>query len=66
MVWPIAGAESYVCETDKSMKGAELAGISKGDWRNIAIPLTDPSPSRFANAYCRSIDPLILFVVFLV
>src|ERR1700691_5358949 len=25
MVWPITGAESYVCKTDKSMKAVELA-----------------------------------------
>jgi hypothetical protein len=30
MVWPITGAESYVCEMGKSMKAVESAVIPKG------------------------------------
>jgi hypothetical protein len=41
MVWPITGAESYVCETGKSMKAVELAVAQKDGWRKIAITLID-------------------------
>jgi hypothetical protein len=33
--------------------------------RSTASFFGHPADARFANAYCRSIDPLILFVVFL-
>jgi len=39
MVWPITGAESYVCETGKSMKGMGLAVAQEDRWRNIAVTL---------------------------
>jgi len=41
MVWPITGAESYVCEAGKSMKAmveAVKLAVGQGDcWRNVAI-----------------------------
>jgi hypothetical protein len=36
MVWPITGANSYVCKTGKSMKAEELAVPRGGSWRNSA------------------------------
>jgi len=48
MVWPITGAESYVCETGKSMKAVELAASQKGCWRKIPVSLIGPVVS--ANA----------------
>src|ERR1700693_3336035 len=39
MVWAITGAESYVCETGKSMKAMELAVSRKDGRRNIAVTL---------------------------
>jgi len=37
MVWPITGAESYVCETGKSMKGMELADAQEDWFQDIAF-----------------------------
>jgi hypothetical protein len=42
MVWPITGANSYVCKTGKSMKAEELAVPRGGSWRNIPFTLIDP------------------------
>jgi hypothetical protein len=42
MVWPITGAESYVRETGKSMKGREMPVALEDGWRNIAISLIEP------------------------
>jgi hypothetical protein len=36
LLWPIPGAESYVCQTGKSMKAVELAVAQKDCWRKIA------------------------------
>jgi hypothetical protein len=47
-VLSITGAESYVCETGKSMKAVVLAATQKGCWRNIAITLIDRVLSAMA------------------
>jgi hypothetical protein len=47
MAWPITGAESYVRETGKSMKGREMAVAQEDGWRSIPITLID---SRSANS----------------
>lgn len=45
-VLSITGAESYVCETGKSMKAVVLAATQKGCLRNIAITLIDQRSKR--------------------
>ena len=40
MVLPITGAESYVCESSKSMKGGELSPLGRG----FMVPYTVPLP----------------------
>jgi hypothetical protein len=35
--------ESYICETGKSMKAAELGAPQQDSWRNISITLIDPN-----------------------
>ena len=44
----------------REVAAAEDAGV-----RSTASFLGHPSEFRFSNLYCRSIDPLALFVVFL-
>ena len=47
MVCPITGAESYVCETGKSMKAVELTATQWDGCCNIAITLVDPTERDF-------------------
>jgi hypothetical protein len=44
MVWPITGAESYVCEKGKSMNAVDRA--QEDCWREIAIALNDQRSKR--------------------
>src|ERR1700681_1540650 len=62
MVWPITGAESYVCETGKSTKSMGLAVSQKDWWRNIPITVRRDSAVKLidglagegpASARCR-------------
>jgi hypothetical protein len=48
MVWPIIAAESYVCETGKSMKSREVGGGTRGLLVKNPISLTDLVISYFA------------------
>jgi hypothetical protein len=51
MVWPITGAESYVDETSKSMKGMELG--ARGDGLSMKHPVgveKVPQQSGFSSA----------------
>src|SRR6266436_1631230 len=43
MVWPITGAESYVCETPKSMKGVEFASTAGMKTHSFGIFVTAES-----------------------
>jgi hypothetical protein len=49
MVWPITGAESYVCETGKSMKSMGLAVSQKDWWRNIPITVRRDSAVKLID-----------------
>jgi hypothetical protein len=48
-----------------SAQTREVAAAEDSGVRSTASFLGHPAESRFSNLYCRSIDPLVLFVVFL-